>query len=409
MNINYLKNYAKLIVKTGVNIQNNQILVVKSPVECAYFTRTVAEIAYKEGAREVVIDWNDEKLSRIKYINAKDDVFDEFPKWREEFYNYYVRKGAAFLSISASDPEIMKGVDVNKIVRLSKASSSALSEYRNRLMNDTNSWCVVGVPTKAWAKKVFKDCSEDEAVEKLWNAVFKTSRVDNSNAIKAWEAHNKSFIHKMDFLNKNRFKYIVYSNSLGTDLKIELPKDHLWLGGSSFNSEGIEFMANIPTEEVFTLPLKTGVNGKVVSSKPLNLNGSLIENFSLTFKDGRIVSFTAEKGYDSLKRLIETEDASHYLGEVALVPYDSPISNSNILFYSTLFDENVSCHLAIGDAYPTCLKNSKNMSRSELDKAGVNHSIEHVDFMVGTKDLNIIGIKEDGSKLDIFRDGNFTI
>lgn len=407
MNKGYLEKYARLIVKTGVNIQDNQTLVINSPIECAEFTRMVSEIAYKEGARDVVVSWNDEKLSKIKYLNGKEETFDEFPLWRKELYTSYAEGGAAFLSISASDPELMKDIDQTRIARSNKASSLALADYRSRMMSDKNVWCVVSIPTKAWAKKVFPELSEAEAVEKLWSSIFKAVRADMEDPVKAWIEHVNDFKKSMDFLNKNNFKYLQYKNGLGTDLTIELPKGHLWLGGSSISPEGTEFAPNIPTEEVFTLPLRTGVNGKVYSSKPLNYNGNLIDNFVITFKDGRIVEFTAEKGYETLKNLIETDEGSHYLGEVALVPFDSPISNSNILYYNTLFDENASCHLAIGEAYPICVKGNESMSKEELKNAGVNYSLEHVDFMVGTKDLNIIGITQDGKTVEIFKYGNF--
>lgn len=408
MNKDSLEKYSQIIVKTGLNIQNNQTLVINSPIECSDFTRIISEIAYKEGAREVIINWRDEISSKIKYLYGKDEIFDEVHSWQKDLFVSCAKKGAAFLSISASDPELMKDVNPERIMRANKATSSALSEYRERLMADKNVWCVASVPTKAWAKKVFKNVSEDEAVEKLWDAIFKAVRADKDNPIEAWNNHQNNLKKSMDFLNKSNFKYLVYKNSIGTNLKIELPENHLWLGGSSFTPEGTEFMANIPTEEVFTLPHKLGVNGKVTSSKPLNYNGNLIENFTLTFKDGKIVDFTCEKGYDTLKNLIDTDEGTHYLGEVALVPFDSPISNSNILFYNTLFDENASCHLAIGEAYPTCLKNSENMSKEDLKKAGVNGSFEHVDFMIGTKDLSITGITKEGKEIPVFINGNFT-
>ena len=211
----------------------------------------------------------------------------------------------------------------------------------------------------------------------------------------------------MDLLNSLRLKSLHYTNSLGTDLDIELPENHIWLGGSEFTPEGLEFIANMPTEEVFTLPSKTGVNGKAVSSMPLNYNGNLIEQFSLTFKNGKIVDYSAEKGYETLKTMIETDEGSHCLGEVALVPYDSPISNSNILFYNTLFDENASCHLAIGKAYPVCLKHGDHMSQEELEKHGVNDSLLHVDFMIGTNDLEISGMTSDDQEVQVFKNGNF--
>lgn len=406
MNKNMLEKYAQLLVKTGINIQRDQILVITSPIECGDFARIIAETAYKEGARDVVISWKDELFSRIRFLNAPEEIFDEFPDWQKEFYLSYARKGAAFLRISASDPEVLKGVDPKRISKVTKATNAALKEYRERIMSNKNAWCIASIPTRAWAKKVFPELGEDKAVEKLWDEIFKTVRVDRDNPVAAWKEHKKNLKKTMDFLNSKKFKELHFKNSLGTDLTIELPKEHIWLGGSEYTPEGVEFFANMPTEEVFTLPKKTGVNGKVVSSKPYNYNGNLIEGFSFTFKDGRIIDFSAEKGYDILKSLVETDEGSHYLGEVALVPYNSPISQSNILFYNTLFDENASCHLAIGKAYPVCVENGKNMNEEELKKIGANDSITHEDFMIGTKDLEIIGITEKGEKISVFKNGN---
>lgn len=402
-----LKKYAALAVKIGVNIQKDQTLVISSPIECANFTRLIAEIAYEEGARDVVINWNDEQFSKIRFLKAPEKVFEEMPSWQKEFYLSYARSGAAFLSISASDPENLKDVDPSRIAKAQKTRSTALKEYSERLMSNKNTWSIISIPTKAWAKKVFPNLNEEEAVEKLWDAIFKIVRVDKNDPVAAWEEHKENLKSGMDFLNSNNFKLLHYKNSLGTDLKIELPKGHIWLGGADYTPEGVEFIANMPTEEVFTLPLKTGVNGTVVSSKPLNCNGNLVENFSISFKDGKIIDFKAEKGYEALKNLIETDEGSHYLGEVALVPFDSPISNSDIVFYNTLYDENASCHLAIGKAYPVCLKNGENMNEMELVEKGVNVSLVHEDFMIGTKDLEITGITEDGREITVFTNGNW--
>lgn len=406
-NTDMLKKYANLAVKIGVNIQKGQTLVISSPIECAPFTRLIAETAYNEGAKDVVVNWNDELLSRIKFLNAPDGAFEKMPNWQKEFYLSYAREGAAFLSIYASDPEILKGVDPNRIVKSQKARYEAIKEYSDRLMSNKNPWSIVSIPTKSWSKKVFNECSEEDAVEKLWDAIFKIMRLDKEDPIKAWEEHKNTLKKSMDFLNSHKFKYLKYKNSIGTDLKIELPKGHIWLGGADYTPEGIEFIANMPTEEVYTLPLKTGVNGVVVSSKPLNCNGNLVENFSLKFENGQIVDFKAEKGYEALKHLIDTDEGSHYLGEVALVPFDSPISKSDIVFYNTLYDENASCHLAIGKAYPVCIECGEKMDSKSLDAHGVNESLVHEDFMVGTKDLTITGIKEDGSEVPVFVDGNW--
>lgn len=402
-----LEKYARLIVKSGVNIQKGQTLVINSPIECAFFTRLIAQCAYEEGARDVVVSWKDELLAKIKFLQAPEEVFDEFPEWQKEFYLSYVRQGAAFVSIAASDPELLKDVNPGRLVKVQKASNTALKEHRERLMSNKNSWCVVSIPTKSWAKKVFSDLPEEEAVAKLWDAIIKTVRVDTPDPVAAWEEHKQNLKNSAKFLNTNQFKYLHYKNSKGTDLKIELPANHIWLGGSEYTPEGLEFLANMPTEEVFTLPKKTGVNGKVMSSKPLNYNGNVIDEFSLTFKDGKIVDFTAKQGYEILKGLIETDEGSCYLGEVALVPFNSPISNSNILYFNTLFDENASCHLAIGKAYPVCIKDGEKMDQEQLNALGVNDSLTHVDFMIGTNDLEIIGTTAAGKEIPVFKNGDF--
>ncbi len=407
MDSKVLEKYARLVVKTGVNIQKNQTLVITSPLECAPFARVIAEAAYQAGAREVVMNWKDELSSKIKFLHAPDEVFDEFPAWQKEFYLSYSKSGAAFVSIAASDPELLKEVNQDRVVRAQKASNTALQEYRERTMSNQNAWNIVSIPTVAWAKKVFPDVPDDAAVEKLWAAILQAARVDTPDPVAAWEEHSRDLKKSGKYMNEHKFKMLHYKNSLGTDLKVELPDGHIWLGGPEHTTGGIEFVANMPTEEVFSLPKKTGVNGKVVSAKPLNYNGTLIDKFSLTLKDGRIIDCQAEQGYEVLKKLVETDEGSHYLGEVALVPYNSPISNSNILFYNTLFDENASCHFAIGKAYPVCIENGVTMNKDQLAQAGVNDSIVHVDFMIGTADLEITGITAAGESIPVFKNGNF--
>ncbi|MBE3101787.1 MAG: aminopeptidase, partial [Firmicutes bacterium] len=253
----------------------------------------------------------------------------------------------------------------------------------------------------------FPDLTEDKAIIRLWEAIFKSVRVDMDNPVTAWSEHKTVLKKNMDYLNKNQLQYLHLKNSIGTDLKVMLPKNHIWLGGSEYSADGVEFIANMPTEEIFTVPARKGVDGTVVSSMPLNYNGNLIEDFSITFKDGQIIDFQAKNGYETLKQLVKTDEGSRYLGEIALVPYDSPISNMNILFYNTLFDENASCHLAIGKAYPVCLKDSEAMSKDELKAAGVNDSLVHVDFMFGTADMKIEGMTASGEMIIIFENGNF--
>jgi len=401
-----LEKYAELAVKVGVNIQAGQTLVVNSPIECAEFTRLVAKVAYKAGAKDVHIEWSDDELTLIKYLNAPEEAFKDFPAWKAASLEELAKNGAAFLSISASNPELLKNVNPERIAEANKARSLAIKNYREYIMNSTVAWSVVSIPTKAWAKKVFSGVSEEEAVAKLWESIFNIVRVDTEDPVEAWNEHLNNMNEKVNFLNEKKFKKLHYVSN-GTDLYIELPEKHLWAGGGEYNAKKTYFVANMPTEEVFTLPLKTGVNGIVKSTKPLNYSGNLINNFTLTFKDGKIVDFTAEEGYETLKKLIETDEGSCYLGEVALVPYDSPISNSNIIFYNTLFDENASCHLAFGMAYPICLEGGSEMNEGELEKAGANSSLTHVDFMIGSKDLDILGETVAGEQMQIFKNGNW--
>lgn len=402
-----LEQYAALTIEMGVNLQEGQELVIRCPIECAAFARLLAKKAYEKGAREVIMSWSDETCSKLKYTHSPLEVFEKMPPWQAEFNNYYADRGAAFLSVHASDPEAMKGVDPKKITASAKASYEACESFYTKMETNVIPWNVISVPTVAWAKKVFPNCSEEEAVEKLWDAILKAVRVDCDDPIKAWQEHKKSFKEKSAFLNKKQFKALHYQNSLGTDVMVGMPENHIWDGGGDVTQDGLPFCPNMPTEEIFSAPHKDKIDGVIVSSMPLNHNGNLIENFRFTFKDGKIVDYSAEVGEELLKHILETDEGSLHLGEVALVPYDSPISNMNILFYNTLFDENASCHFALGSCYPTCVENGCDLSKEELAEAGLNDSINHIDFMVGTKDLNITGIEADGTETPIFRDGNW--
>ncbi len=406
---NLLEAYARLVVCIGVNLQHDQILVINSPIECAPFARLLAKEAYKAGAHEVVMSWGDELSARIKYDMAGTAVFSEFPEWRRAFYTDYAEQGAAFISIAARDPEIFSGVDPERLTLAQQAAGAALLEYRARLMANKNTWCVASVPTAAWAKKVFPEASEDEAVAKLWDAIFRTVRIGGEqDVVAAWHNHIDYLHRAAKFLNDNDFASLHYTNELGTDLTIELPEGHLWAGGSEMAATHVPFVANLPTEEVYTLPKRDGVTGRVVASKPLVYQGSLIEHFWLEFEGGKVVRFHAEKGEDVLAELLKTDEGSARLGEVALVPYDSPISKSGLLFYNTLFDENAACHLALGKAYPTCLKGGEDMDSVTLLQHGVNDSLLHEDFMVGSRDLAITGTRRsDGREVPVFRNGNF--
>ncbi len=406
MNNDLLKKYAKLAVKTGVNIQKDDVLVINSPIETANFARLITEEAYNLGAKDVVVHYGDQKLTKIKLDNSSIETISEQPEWFGESYNYYARTGACFISIAANDPDGLKGVSVDKIGAYQKSRSLSLKEYYENSMSNKCRWCVIAYPTLPWAKKVFPNLSDDEAFEKLYYAILDASRVTTEDPIKAWDEHNLNLQKSLDFLNNKNIKTLHYTSSNGTDLTIELPYNHNWAGGLEESTSGIGFNANIPTEEVFTLPKKTGVNGIVYSSKPLSYGGNLIDNFSLTFKDGKVVNFTAKEGYDVLKQMLDSDEGAKYLGEVALVPYDSPISNSNLIFFNTLFDENAACHLALGRAYP-CYKDVENLSKEELEERGTNDSNIHVDFMIGTKDLSITAVTNTGEIVQIFKNGNW--
>lgn len=404
-----LNDYAKLSVTVGINLQSGQPLVISSPIEAVDFVRLIAKHAYKLGAKEVYVNWNDDVLTKLKYENSPMEVFENFPLWYADGVVEYSKNGAGFISIHAQDPQLLKDVDPKKIAAYNISSSKALKESRNYTMNNINSWCVISVPTKNWAKLVFPNVSDEEAVEKLWDAIFKATRMDLENPTAAWKDHINTLIEKGDILNKKEFKYLHYTSSNGTDLMVELPKNHIWVSGGSTNSKGVYFVANMPTEEVFTLPLKTGVNGIVYSTKPLNYGGKLINNFKLEFKDGKVIDFEAEVGEETLHDLLDIDEGAKHLGEVALVPYSSPISQSNIVFMNTLFDENASCHFAFGKAYPTNIAGGENMTDEELEEAGVNDSLTHVDFMIGSSDLNILGETHSGEKIQIFKNGEWAI
>lgn len=401
-----LENYAELAVNVGVNIQPNQILFITASTDAIEFVRLVTDKAYDAGARQVIVDFSDDVISRLRFEKAPADSFSEFPEWKVMEREQLVAKGAAFMSIVSQSPDLLQGIDPARIGEFQKASGKALDNFRRDLQADKFSWTVIATPSAAWAAKVFPQLPADEQIPALWDAIFKAVRADTESPVQSWINHDQLLHEKVDYLNEKRYTKLHY-RAPGTDLTVELPKGHLWCGAGSKNIKGHSFMANMPTEEVFTVPHKTGVNGYVSSTKPLSYGGNIIDNFKITFQDGRVTEITAEQGEEVLQRLIDTDDGAKHLGEVALVPHTSPISQSDILFFNTLFDENASNHFALGSAYSFCLEGGKTMETEELEKHGLNQSITHVDFMVGSEEMDIDGILEDGTVESVFKNGNW--
>ncbi|AIF44730.1 aminopeptidase [Virgibacillus sp. SK37] len=400
--------YAELALRTGVNLQENQALMINAPIEGADFTRIVARKAYEMGAKDVHINWVDDELTLLKYENAPDEVIADYPEWKVKLHDSFAEDGAAILNIRSTNPDLLKDIDPSRVAKANKAAAEAMKNFRKYTMNDKIAWSIISIPTGDWAQKIFPEKSKEDAIESLWDAIVKIVRVDKEDPVAAWEAHNETLKTAREILNKKNYK-LLHFKAPGTDLKLELPKGHIWKGGSAVTEGGTTFNPNMPTEEVFSMPHKYGVNGTVASTKPLNYGGSLIDNFQLTFEDGKVVDFKAKQGEATLKHLLDSDEGARRLGEVALVPDESPVSQSGLIFYNTLFDENASCHIALGKAYPTNMEGGSSMSDEELDKHGVNDSLAHVDFMIGSKELDIDGVHEDGSTEAVFRNGTWAL
>lgn len=403
-----LEKYARLIVEAGCDVQQGQELFLTTSVETADFARLVTRIAYERGARHVTVRYIDEQISRMHYDNCPLEIFETMPEWAALLNNSMAREGAAILSIISEDPEAMTGIDPAKAVANARAAHVACKEFYDSLDFGRNVWCIAGAAAPAWARKVFPGVSDDEAVAKLWDAIFTTARVHADDPVAAWEAHRASFAARTKLLNEQRFDALHYRNGAGTDFTVGLPAKHLWNGGGDTTQSGTPFFPNIPTEEIFTTPDRLRADGTVVSALPLVHNGTLIDKFSITFENGKVIDFSAEQGYETLKSIIETDENSCRLGEVALVPFASPIRQTGILFYNTLYDENASCHLALGQGFPDCYEGGTEMNAEALFEAGVNKSATHVDFMIGTEDLAIEGIKADGTTAPVFENGNWS-
>jgi len=404
-----LQKYVDLIIKSGVSIIKDDYLLITADVKTADFVALVTEAAYKAGAAEVVVDFSDERLTRQRGLYAKDEVFDIFPESRKLFFEEQLGKKAKRLSITSPNPDVLGDVDSSKLMRTERAIREGMEGYRQALMGDHINWSIAAVANQAWAEKIFPNDNTDEVLNKLWEAIFDSVHLnDGEDANENWMTHVQKLWKRSETLNDMNLSALHYTNSLGTDLTVGLPKGHVWLGGGATNVETNTFFSpNLPTEEVYTLGDANRVDGVVYSALPLLFSGQMIDKFHLEFKDGAVVKAKAEVGDAMLQEILNTDDGSKRFGEVALVPYNSPISLSGLLFYNTLYDENASCHFALGAAYSNSLPDSIGKTTAEKKAMGFNESVNHVDFMVGTKDLNILGIKEDGTEVVIFKDGNF--
>lgn len=402
-----LKKYARLIAETGVNVQDNHTVVLQISVNQAPLARLITEEAYRLGAAEVIVQWSDETIQREFLAHAATDRIENVPQYKIDQTDDWIAKGASRISVVSSNPDALAGVDAQRVAAFQAANGKALVNLRKATQANKVSWTVVAAASEGWAAKVFPElATSEEQVDALWNEIFKTTRIYEENPVIAWDIHDKKLQEKAAELNEQQFTALHYT-APGTDLTIGLPKNHLWEGAGSYNARGEEFMANMPTEEVFTAPDNRRVDGYVSSTKPLSYAGTIISGMKFTFKDGKVVDFSAEQGEEALKNLLAIDEGAKHLGEVALVPDPSPISQSGLIFYNTLFDENASNHLAFGSAYAFNLQGGTEMSEEELAEAGLNRSQTHVDFMVGSDKMNIDGIKEDGTIVPVFRNGDW--
>ncbi len=401
-----LAEYADLAVRVGINVQPGQYVLINTTTDTLDFTRLVVKKAYEAGAKRVHVNFSDGPTNRAFYDLAPDSEMHVFPEWVVTQRDDLIDQQGSLLWIDAEDPDLLAGVPAKRISSQQKVAGRALEKYRASVMSDKIAWSIVAIPSEKWAAKVFPHLPKEDQLNTLWEAIFKTVRIGEGTAVEQWKTHIRNLEERATALNTKRFKKIIY-HAPGTDLTIELPENHIWMTGASRTPNRTAFIANMPTEEVYTAPLKFGVNGFVRNTKPLVYQGNIIDRFTLTFEKGKIMKANAEVGNELLQELIQNDEGSSYLGELALVPHNSPISSSGILFYNTLFDENASNHLAFGEAYPTCVEGARDLKEAQLQALGLNTSMTHEDFMIGSAEMNIDGERENGTIEPIFRNGNW--
>ncbi len=403
-----LKAYAELLVKTGGAVKKGQEVVIRAQVELEPFAEIVARECYRCGASRVVMEWCSSKISRLEAKYGREKVISVPTPMEVGLQEYETDHLPVLIWLNGDDPDGLKGIDSEKHGRVTASKMKVFAPYRTARENKYQ-WTIAGVPSVAWAKKVFPHLPKGEAVEALWEAILKAARAEDGNGISNWEEHEKTLKEKCAKLNALRLRKLHYTSSNGTDFTVGLIPGVIFLGGGEKTLDGTLFQPNIPSEEAFTSPMRGEAEGVVVASKPLSYQGQLIENFSVVFKGGKAVEVHAEKGEQALRSILSIDEGSAYLGECALVPYESPINQAGFLFYNTLFDENAACHLALGRGFTNLYPGFEKMSLDELTAAGINYSTSHVDFMIGTRDLRIVGTKEDGSTVLIFDNGTWAI
>ena len=402
-----LDNYAELAVRTGIGLQTGQRLLVRSPVETADLARRIVEKAYRAGARIVEVVWTDDTIALARFRLAPRDSFDELPIAQADPTLKYAERKDPVLSIYATDPNLLAEQDPELVAKTQKLMQTYMAPFFKRVTMDEINWCLVSAPIRSWAVKVFPDTEPAKAIEKLWDAILRVCRADRPDPVAAWKKHTDQLAERRRRLDAKQYSALRFI-APGTDLTVGMPSRHFWLGGESHTlGTGIPFIANLPTEEVFSIPHRSKVDGVVTSTKPLSHAGALIEDLTLRFEGGRVVDAKAKSHEAVLRQLIETDEGAARLGEVALVPHSSPISQSGLLFYNTLFDENASSHLAIGRAYRACLQGAAEMSDDAFREAGGNDSLTHVDFMIGSGQMDVDGITQGGSIEPVMRRGEW--
>lgn len=394
-------------MRVGLRIQKGDRVSIKADVNQSEFVRVLTEAAYLTGAEAVNVDYGDLQLTRLALEHASDQYLEEVDSFLVQRRSSHLDKRYKFISVTGTDPRGLEGCDPQRFARASRASAEAMQHISKRLMANECSWCVVAAASPEWAKAIFPDLESEEAVQKLWDLIFYTVRVNEADPVAAWDTHMNRLKKRAAWINAQKFQSLKYRSAKGTDLRVGLPEKYHFLAAIEENQSGEWFVPNMPTEEVFSMPHRLKVDGVVYSTKALNYGGNLIDEFKLTIRDGEVVDCEAETGEEILKNLLDTDPGARRFGEVALVPYHSPISLTDTLFYNTLFDENASCHLALGRAYPTTMEGGVEMSEEELKEAGANDSFIHVDFMIGDETLEIDGEKADGSLVPLFRAGDF--